>query len=66
MNFSFAGALKDAVAAIFVWPRHLLEGDTAESDRFRETADEYWTEKLAGKKGSIFEKYDKITPRLVL
>ncbi len=25
---SFAAPLKDAVAAIFGWPRHLLEGDT--------------------------------------
>jgi len=53
---SFAKPLKDAIAIIFNWPRHLLEGDTKESREWREQVDSYWTEKL-GK---------TITPRLVL
>ena len=55
-NLSFAKTLKDAVAAIFGWPRNLLEGDTAESRLWREQPDAYWTYKL-GK---------PITPRWVL
>lgn len=43
---SYADSLKDAVAAIFQWPRHLLEGDTAESREFREQPDEWWSQKL--------------------
>lgn len=43
---SFAGPLKDAVSTIFGWERQLLEGDTEESRIFRETKDEYWSEKL--------------------
>ena len=55
-KISFADSLKDAVAAVFGWPRHLLEGDTIESRAFRETVDEFWSSKL--------EK--DITPRWVL
>lgn len=55
-NESFAKPLKDAVAIIFNWPRHLLEGDTEESRKWREQEDTFWTKAL-GK---------KITPRLVL
>lgn len=56
VKINFADALKDAVAVIFGWPRHLLEGDTKESREFREQPDEYWSRKL-----------DKIvTPRWVL
>jgi hypothetical protein len=43
---SYADILKDAVAAIFQWPRHLLEGDTPESREFREQPDEWWSQKL--------------------
>jgi hypothetical protein len=43
---SFATSLKDACAAIFDWPRDLLEGDTSESREFREIPDEWWSEKL--------------------
>jgi len=53
---SFANSLKDATAAIFAWPRHLLEGNTKESRIWRETKDEYWSKKL--------EK--DVTPRWVL
>lgn len=53
---SFAATLKDAVAAVFGWPRHMLEGDTAESRQWREQVDPWWSEKL-GK---------EVTPRWVL
>lgn len=54
---SFAAPLKDACAAIFGWPRTLLEGDTIESREFRETPDMFWTRKLG---------IDNFTPRLAL
>lgn len=44
---SFAGSLKDACAALFDWPRHLLEGDTRESREWREQPDIWWSEQLA-------------------
>jgi adenylate kinase family enzyme len=53
---SFAAPLKDATAAIFNWPRHLLEGDTEESRIFREKVDEWWTAQLGY----------TVTPRLIL
>ena len=55
-KLSFADTLKDATAAIFGWPRHLLEGDTDESREFREQKDEWWSEKFG---------YD-FTPRMAL
>lgn len=55
-KLAFADAVKDATAAIFGWPRALLEGDTEESRKFRETRDEWWSEKT-GK---------HITPRYML
>ena len=56
VKLSFADAVKDATAAIFGWQRALLEGDTEESRIFRETRDEWWSEKT-GK---------HITPRYML
>lgn len=53
---SFAGNLKDATAAIFGWPRHLLEGDTSESRAWREQPDEFWSERMQR----------EVTPRWVL
>lgn len=55
-KLSFADTVKDATAAIFGWPRNLLEGDTETSREFRETKDEWWSEKFG---------YD-ISPRLAL
>lgn len=55
-KLSFADTVKDATAAIFGWPRHLLEGDTDESRAWRETKDEWWSEKFG---------YN-ISPRLAL
>lgn len=46
VKLSFADAVKDATAAIFGWQRSLLEGDTEESREFRETKDEWWSNKF--------------------
>jgi hypothetical protein len=43
---SFADSLKDMIAAVFGWPRHLLEGDTQESREWREQRDDWWAERL--------------------
>lgn len=53
---SFASTLKDITAEMFGWPRHLLEGDTEESRKFREQHDSYWSQEF----GKDF------TPRLAL
>ena len=53
---SFANSLKDAVSVVFNWDRELLEGRTKQSREWRETKDEWWSERL---------KQD-ITPRWVL
>ena len=55
-RIKFADKLKDGVAAIFEWPRDLLEGDTDESRQWRETPDEFWSKELG---------FD-VTPRHVL
>ena len=57
IKISFADSLKDAVAAVFGWPRHMLEGDTNESRAWREEVDEWWSKRL----GII-----DLTPRWVL
>lgn len=44
--FSFADSVKDALAAIFVWPRDLLDGITLESRLWREQVDPFWAAKL--------------------
>lgn len=54
---SFASTLKDIVSTLFVWPRYLLEGDTKESREWRETVDDWWSERLQIK---------NFTPRLGL
>jgi len=43
---SFAASLKDTCAAIFDWPRAMLEGDTKESREWREIVDPWWSAKL--------------------
>jgi hypothetical protein len=55
-RIKFADKLKDGVASIFEWPRHLLEGDTKESREWREIPDPFWTKELGM----------DITPRYVL
>ena len=54
---SFAGALKDAVAAVFGWDRELLEGSTPESRIWRETVDPWWSQRL---------ERPQLTPRWIL
>ena len=46
VKFAFADALKDVIASMFNWPRHLMEGDTAESRAWREKPDAWWAAKL--------------------
>jgi len=53
---SFANSLKDAVSQVFGWPRELLEGRTKESRDWRETKDEWWSNRLGC----------EVTPRWVL
>ena len=43
---SFAASVKDALATIFGWSRDMLEGDTLESRRWRETVDPWWSKEL--------------------
>lgn len=56
IKMSFGSILKDVLASIFDWPRHLLEGDTIESREWREKKDEWWSSVLG---------FD-ITPRFAL
>ena len=44
---SYAGTLKDAVAAVFGWDRTLLEGRTRQAREWREQVDSWWAERLA-------------------
>jgi hypothetical protein len=54
---SFAGTLKDAVAAVFNWDRTMLEGKTKESREWREKKDLWWANRLG---------MPHLTPRWVL
>lgn len=56
-KMSFADALKAGCGQIFGWERSLLEGDTKESRDFRETVDDFWSDKL---------ERPGFTPRLAL
>jgi len=56
-RMSYAGPLKDAVAAIFNWDRELLEGTTHYSREWRDTVDTWWAERL---------NIPNLTPRFVL
>jgi hypothetical protein len=46
VSIAYADAIKDALAAIFRWPRELLEGNTDEGRIWRETVDPWWSDKL--------------------
>jgi dephospho-CoA kinase len=46
IKLSFATALKDVASILFSWPRDLLEGATQESRAWRETTNEYWSNKM--------------------
>lgn len=54
---SYAEPLKDAVAAVFHWPRDWLEGKTTEQRSWREQIDPWWAQRLA---------LPHLTPRWVL
>lgn len=43
---SYASTLKDVAAIMFGWDRKLLEGDTAESRKWRESVDTFWENEL--------------------
>lgn len=43
---SFAKGVKDVVSLMFNMPRHLLEGDTEESRKYREQNDIFWSSKM--------------------
>lgn len=45
-KISFADTLKDVTALLFDWPRDMVEGDTEESRKFRETPDPFWSKKF--------------------
>lgn len=55
-RMSFAETLKDAVSVIFGWDREMLEGNTDESRKIRESKDEFWSQKMGR----------DVTPRWVL
>jgi hypothetical protein len=54
---SFAGALKDAVAAVFGWDRELVDGVSKASREWREEVDVWWSNRL---------EMPNLTPRFVL
>src|ERR1035438_7124692 len=56
-HLSFADSLKKAVSEIFGWPFEMLKGDTPESRVWRETTDQWWSERLHIK---------NLTPRWIL
>ena len=57
VKVSFGAVLKDVLSVAFGWPRELLEGDTEDSRKFRDTVDEWWSARL---------KIPKLTPRLMM
>lgn len=56
-KLSYAGTLKDTVAAVFGWDREMLEGTTQSSREWREQVDEWWAERLG---------LPHLTPRWIL
>lgn len=57
VQLSFASALKDAISVLFQWNREMLNGLTPESRVWRETVDEFWSNKL---------QIENFTPRKAL
>ena len=45
-KLSFASVLKDILSILFSWDRNMMEGTTKESREWRETIDEWWSDKL--------------------
>ena len=46
IKLSFASVLKDILSILFCWNRDMVEGTTKESRDWRESVDEWWSEKL--------------------
>jgi hypothetical protein len=46
IKISFATILKDILSILFSWERDMIEGTTNESRDWRETIDEWWSDKL--------------------
>lgn len=46
IKLSFASVLKDILSILFSWDRNMMEGTTKESREWRETVDEWWSDKL--------------------
>ncbi len=63
---SFANPLKDAVAAVFGWPRAMLEGDTSDSRAWREAPDIWWEKKLDWENHAGSRISQRFTPRVAL
>lgn len=57
IELSFAGLLKDVVSLLFDWPRASIEGDTPQTREWRNTVDEWWSQRLS---------IDQLTPRMML
>lgn len=56
-RLSFADSLKDSISVTFGWDRAMLEGNTPESRQWRETVDEWWSNRL---------NIPNLTPRRVM
>ena len=56
-RLSFADSLKDSISVTFGWDRAMLEGNTPESRQWRESVDEWWSERLS---------IPNLTPRKVM
>ncbi len=63
---SFAGPLKDTLAAVFEWNRWLLEGTTAESRLWRDTPDIWWERELKWHQNKLARHFPRFTPRVCL
>ena len=46
IKISFATILKDILSVLFSWKRDMIEGNTEESRKWRETIDDWWSTKL--------------------
>ena len=46
IKLSFASVLKDILSILFSWNRDMMEGTNEESREWRETIDEWWSDKL--------------------
>lgn len=63
---AFAAALKDVLAAMFGWPRDMIEGATKESRAWREEPDLWWEENLNWSKHPLSRLRARFTPRAAM